>query len=71
MDFQQLSTFCDGIPGLDRRWRSIEDLPDDGVGKRDLMPAQHGDAWQVMGAIKQALDPLNIRNPGKMVPPRN
>ena len=36
MDFQQLSTFCDGIPGLDRRWRSIEDLPDDGVGKRDL-----------------------------------
>ncbi|MBC9247283.1 FAD-binding protein [Paracoccus sp. 11-3] len=42
-----------------------------GVGKRDLMAAQHGDAWAVMGAIKQALDPQNILNPGKMVPDRN
>lgn len=42
-----------------------------GVGKRDLMPAQHGDAWSVMGAIKQALDPQNILNPGKVVPDRN
>ncbi|MDB6182384.1 FAD-binding oxidoreductase [Paracoccus fistulariae] len=42
-----------------------------GVGKRDLMAAQHGDGWQVMGAIKQALDPQDILNPGKMLPDRN
>lgn len=42
-----------------------------GVGKRSLMPAQHGEAWQVMGAIKSALDPQNILNPGKLVADRN
>ena len=42
-----------------------------GVGKRALMEAEHGDAWQVMGAIKTALDPQNIMNPGKLVPDRN
>ncbi len=39
-----------------------------GLGKRGLMEAEHGAGWQVMGAIKQALDPLNILNPGKLVP---
>lgn len=42
-----------------------------GTGKRGLMAAQHGDAWQVMGAIKAALDPCGILNPGKLVPDRN
>ncbi len=42
-----------------------------GIGKLDYMSAEHGDAWAMMGAIKTALDPLNIMNPGKLVPPRN
>ena len=42
-----------------------------GVGKRDLMEAQHGEAWAVMAAIKNALDPNGIMNPGKMVPDMN
>ncbi|MEM8596140.1 MAG: FAD-linked oxidase C-terminal domain-containing protein, partial [Pseudomonadota bacterium] len=29
---------------------------------------EHGEAWQVMGAIKQTLDPTGILNPGKLVP---
>lgn len=41
-----------------------------GVGKRGLMAAQHGEGWQVMGAIKAALDPLDILNPGKLVADR-
>lgn len=42
-----------------------------GIGKRPLMAAEHGEAWQVMGAIKAALDPDDILNPGKLVPDRN
>lgn len=42
-----------------------------GIGKRDLMDAEHGAGWQVMGAIKTALDPRGILNPGKLVPDRN
>ena len=42
-----------------------------GMGKRGLMSAQHGEAWQVMGQIKAALDPHGILNPGKLVPDRN
>ena len=42
-----------------------------GIGKRALMADEHGQAWQVMGAIKTALDPQNIMNPGKLVPDRN
>jgi D-lactate dehydrogenase (cytochrome) len=38
-----------------------------GAGKLDYMAAEHGEAWQVMGAIKQALDPENLLNPGKIV----
>lgn len=37
-----------------------------GQGKIKWMPAQHGTALQLMKAIKSALDPLNILNPGKM-----
>ena len=39
-----------------------------GFGKLGLMAAEHGAAWQVMGALKAALDPLNLMNPGKLVP---
>ena len=39
-----------------------------GFGKLGLMAAEHGEGWQVMGAIKAALDPLGLMNPGKMVP---
>ncbi|MDN5568603.1 MAG: 2-hydroxy-acid oxidase, partial [Paracoccus sp. (in: a-proteobacteria)] len=39
-----------------------------GIGKRPLMQAEHGEAWQVMGSIKAALDPKGILNPGKLVP---
>ncbi|MDO5621804.1 MAG: FAD-linked oxidase C-terminal domain-containing protein [Paracoccus sp. (in: a-proteobacteria)] len=42
-----------------------------GIGKRDLMEQQHGEAWALMGAIKATLDPNNILNPGKLVPDRN
>ncbi len=40
-----------------------------GMGKLGYMEAQHGAGWAVMGAIKAALDPNGILNPGKTVPP--
>jgi D-lactate dehydrogenase (cytochrome) len=39
-----------------------------GLGKMKYMRAEHGDAVDVMRAIKQALDPENLMNPGKMIP---
>lgn len=39
-----------------------------GVGKLEFMAAEHGAALNVMRAIKHALDPLGIMNPGKVVP---
>ncbi|WP_299924020.1 FAD-linked oxidase C-terminal domain-containing protein [uncultured Pelagimonas sp.] len=39
-----------------------------GIGKKPYMQAEHGEAWAVMGAIKTALDPRGIMNPGKLVP---
>ena len=38
-----------------------------GMGKLGYMEAEHGAAWDVMGALKSALDPLGILNPGKLV----
>ncbi|MEM1301684.1 MAG: FAD-linked oxidase C-terminal domain-containing protein [Pseudomonadota bacterium] len=38
-----------------------------GMGKLDYMQAEHGAGWAMMGAIKRALDPKNILNPGKMI----
>ncbi len=39
-----------------------------GIGKLGYMAAEHGAAWEAMGAIKRALDPLGLMNPGKLVP---
>jgi D-lactate dehydrogenase (cytochrome) len=39
-----------------------------GRGKMKFMEAEHGAAIDVMRTIKQALDPGNIMNPGKLVP---
>lgn len=38
-----------------------------GMGKLGYMTAEHGEAWDVMGEVKRALDPANIMNPGKLV----
>jgi len=38
-----------------------------GYGKMDFLFAEHGDAVEVMGAIKRAIDPANLMNPGKIV----
>jgi D-lactate dehydrogenase (cytochrome) len=39
-----------------------------GQGKMKYLEREHGvEALKVMGAIKRAIDPLNIMNPGKMV----
>jgi len=37
-----------------------------GLGKQKFLLAEHGEAVAVMRRIKQALDPLNILNPGKI-----
>ena len=39
-----------------------------GLGKQKYLLAEHGEAVGVMRQIKQALDPLNILNPGKIFP---
>ena len=38
-----------------------------GIGKLDFLDAEHGNAVPVMRAIKRALDPENLFNPGKVV----
>ncbi|MCR9213139.1 MAG: FAD-binding protein [Proteobacteria bacterium] len=39
-----------------------------GIGKKKYMYREHGDAVEVMAALKAALDPDNIMNPGKILP---
>jgi D-lactate dehydrogenase (cytochrome) len=38
-----------------------------GYGKLEFLPAEHGEAVEVMRTIKRALDPDNLMNPGKIV----
>jgi len=38
-----------------------------GCGKMDFLIAEHGEAVNVMHAIKQAIDPDNIMNPSKVL----
>ena len=40
-----------------------------GMGKIKYMTAEHGPGLEVMRAIKMALDPSNLLNPGKIFPP--
>jgi len=41
-----------------------------GIGwhKLDVLAEEHGEALELMRAVKRALDPLNVMNPGKTVP---
>jgi D-lactate dehydrogenase (cytochrome) len=38
-----------------------------GQGKRKYMAMEHGSGWAFMSAIKKAIDPDNIMNPGKVL----
>jgi D-lactate dehydrogenase (cytochrome) len=40
-----------------------------GIHKLDALVAEHGAAVDLMRAVKRALDPFDIMNPGKTVPP--
>ncbi|MXZ00642.1 FAD-binding oxidoreductase, partial [Candidatus Poribacteria bacterium] len=37
-----------------------------GIGKRSALEKEHGAAVNLMRAIKHALDPQNLMNPGKV-----
>lgn len=39
-----------------------------GLGKRGYLAAEHGDAVSLMRALKRALDPHDLMNPGKLLP---
>ncbi len=39
-----------------------------GLGKKKYMEAEHGPGLQIMRAVKSAIDPKNIMNPGKIFP---
>jgi D-lactate dehydrogenase (cytochrome) len=52
--------------GVDEQAQTVEA----GLGKQKYMREEHGDpALAAMRAVKAALDPQNIMNPGKILPP--
>jgi D-lactate dehydrogenase (cytochrome) len=36
-----------------------------GIGKREFLPQEHGDALKIMEIIKNTIDPEGLMNPGK------
>ena len=42
-----------------------------GLGKIKYLYAEHGESISLMRAVKRAIDPDNIMNPGKIFPPLN
>ena len=40
-----------------------------GQGKMKYLAIEHGHGLDVMRAIKKLIDPENIMNPGKVIPP--
>ena len=40
-----------------------------GLGKMKFLQAEHGEAVALMRQLKQAFDPRDIMNPGKILPP--
>ena len=38
-----------------------------GQGKIGYLKLEHGEAFEVMRTLKQAFDPENIMNPGKLI----
>lgn len=40
-----------------------------GIGKRKYLEAEHGPALTLMRTLKSALDPMNLMNPDKILPP--
>lgn len=40
-----------------------------GIGKLAYLAQEHGDALDMMRTIKNAIDPANLMNPGKLLPP--
>ncbi len=40
-----------------------------GLGKQRYLAREHGAGLELMRTIKRALDPLNLMNPGKLLPP--
>ncbi|WP_394338837.1 FAD-binding oxidoreductase [Halorussus litoreus] len=60
-------SFADARPDADRPTGAAEHGI--GVGKQSYMLDEHGEATvETMRAVKQALDPEGILNPGKIFP---
>jgi glycolate oxidase len=68
-EVRRVRLFADAVHRLARRMGGTV-TGEHGVGLTRIayMREEHGPALDVMWALKQALDPLNIMNPGKMFP---
>jgi len=52
----------------DRHGRDVHRGTRDRLHKLDMLAREHGEAVDLMRAVKRAFDPFNIMNPGKTVP---